>query len=201
MPGIVEIVDAISDDVIAALAAAGLPPLVDGEILIGPQHLAEQSAAPRIVFVPVQPKWTPKTIYNRSPAATMGQSDEERLQRQNRSILTEQTNFEVHVWGVSDPPDPDGNYDATQILYQQVIRSVHLLAAGSYALSGGQWNHTKTLVTGFGLEFVFAIGFSTPIPDKILEYLPSDTVGTVTVVLQPGDGTTPNPDDAVEVTG
>lgn len=46
------LVQAISADVVSRLAAAGLPPLVDGSILIGPEHLAENASPNRIVFVP-----------------------------------------------------------------------------------------------------------------------------------------------------
>lgn len=50
---LVDIVSAISVDVVAKMAAAGLPPLVDGQIVIGKGKDEETSAPPRIVFIPV----------------------------------------------------------------------------------------------------------------------------------------------------
>ena len=50
----VTLVQAVSTDVIARLAAAGLPPLTQGAIQMGPQYLAEnRNTAPSITFVPV----------------------------------------------------------------------------------------------------------------------------------------------------
>lgn len=46
------LVQAVSSDVVARLATAGLPPLVDGQVFIGPEHEWENSAPPRIVMVP-----------------------------------------------------------------------------------------------------------------------------------------------------
>lgn len=53
MAGIVALVTAISNDVVSRIAAAGLPPLVDGQIVLGRSKTAENSAPPRIVFTPV----------------------------------------------------------------------------------------------------------------------------------------------------
>lgn len=49
---IIQIVSAISDDVVAKITAAGLPPLVDGQIVIGRDKDDEASSPPRIVFIP-----------------------------------------------------------------------------------------------------------------------------------------------------
>lgn len=50
---IIDIVSAISVDVVAKIAAAGLPPLVDGQIVVGRGKDEETTAPPRIVFIPV----------------------------------------------------------------------------------------------------------------------------------------------------
>ena len=52
MPGIVNLVAAISVDVNAKLVAAGLPPLVDGGIVIGRRTEDENFSPPRVVFIP-----------------------------------------------------------------------------------------------------------------------------------------------------
>lgn len=52
MSSILDIVTAISADLVAKIAAAGLPPLVDGQIVIGRDKADEISAPPRVVFIP-----------------------------------------------------------------------------------------------------------------------------------------------------
>jgi len=60
MPGLVALVNAISLDVVAKIAAAGLPPLVDGQIVISRSRVAENTAPPRIVFVPTSFRFGPR---------------------------------------------------------------------------------------------------------------------------------------------
>lgn len=50
---LVDIVNAISADVVSKIAAAGLPALVDGGIVIGRVKDEETSAPPRVVFIPL----------------------------------------------------------------------------------------------------------------------------------------------------
>jgi len=52
MPGIVGLVAAISADVVAKIAAAGLPPLADGGIVLGKSRVADNAPPPRILFIP-----------------------------------------------------------------------------------------------------------------------------------------------------
>lgn len=54
------LVQQISTDVVARLSAAGLPPLLEGAILIGPQHTAENASPNRIWFVPKGSTFTPR---------------------------------------------------------------------------------------------------------------------------------------------
>jgi hypothetical protein len=48
-----QLVQALSTDVVARMSTSGLPPLVDGAILFGPEHEWENSAPPRIVMIPI----------------------------------------------------------------------------------------------------------------------------------------------------
>lgn len=54
------LVQTISADVVARMAAAGIAPLVDGAILIGPEHIAENASPNRIVFVPKGSRYLPR---------------------------------------------------------------------------------------------------------------------------------------------
>ena len=192
MPAITPIVSAISTDVVAALALAGYPALTDGAILVGRQHQFEQSAPPRILFVPVRSKFAAKDVYNRSPVATMTPySAEARQQIAQRSILTEMLTFEVRCWGTATPSDPDLDFDITQAYYQQVIISTHLLSAGTYTVEGGEWTDSKfssgQLIRD-GREFVFALTFGTPILDKLLPFANPIVASNPTTKLQLPDG-------------
>lgn len=184
MPGIGAIVSAISADVSAALAAAGYAPLTDGGILIGRQHIKEMSSPPKIVFVPRGSTFNPRDFYNRSNVEG-APSAEMKLQWAERAVHTDLTRFDVHCWGVASPPDPEGgDFDATQVLYQAVIQSVRRLAYGSYNLLPGTWlDQAEGMgqLQKLGHWFVFGIEFQTPILDMLLSYVPSGTVGEVTV--------------------
>lgn len=162
MPGIVALVSAISDDVIARLASANYPALTDGKILLGRQHQYEQSAPPRILFIPTVSNFSGKDVFN---------STETSLQRQTRSILTDAITFEIRCWGVSTPADPDTNFDVTQAYYQTIILSIQQLCAGNFSIGRGEWTESKlrnTQLDIYGREFVFSATFGTPILATLL---------------------------------
>ncbi len=54
------LVQTISTDVVARMATAGVAPLVDGAILLGPEHVAENASPNRIVFVPKGSTYSPR---------------------------------------------------------------------------------------------------------------------------------------------
>jgi hypothetical protein len=167
--------------------------LTDGRILLGRQHVYEQSAPPRLVFIPRSSEFGPKAVYSRSNVVG-APSDEQLLQAQQRSIATDKKVFEVHAWGAGQSSDPDEDFDETEVLYQQVCRSVHLCLPGSYSLGGGQWSDqmpTATQMAKDGHEFVFSVALATPILDRALSYAPSDVGAQSTVYLQPADGSPP----------
>jgi len=186
MPAIVDLVAAISDDVVASLAAAGYPALTDGAILLGGQHLFEQSAPPRIVFVPTRSTFGPRDPSN--PAQVSGANlSEQQAQQLQRPIGTELVTFGVHVWGQGATIDFD--YDITQALYQQVMISLHNLAEGCYKIGPGEWTSGKpssTQVGRAGQEFVFGLEIATPVLDALLAYAPSQVAGSVGVNLTDG---------------
>lgn len=160
------------------------PAMTDLGILLGREHISEQSAPPRIVMIPVGSKWGPKSVYHGASANTA----ERERQNQQRSIATEKVVFEVHTWGEADPPDPDNDFDATQVLYQQVIQSIHALTAGTYELLDGAWPGqlpNATQLVRAGHEHVFRVAIGTPILDVLLPYAPSDVAALPTTNYQP----------------
>lgn len=175
MPGIVALVSAISDDVVARLAAGypnpGVSPaltLTAGKILLGRQHTIEGTYyPPRIVFVPRGSRFGPRDTYNRSNIAT-NPSAEMVAQWEQRSIHSDILRFEVECWGVSNPPDVDADFDVTQVLYQALITSIRTKITGGYALEDGDWpdqDPNEAQIQKVGHRFVFAVAISTPILD------------------------------------
>jgi hypothetical protein len=193
MPGIRGLVNYISNQVVSNLALANYPPLVDGAILIGKQYIREQSAPPRIVFVPIGSTFGADDVYDGTGTYLTGQT-------LNRSIETDFTQFEVHCWGcaltndTNDSYDYDG-YDMTQLLYQEVIRTCDFLMRGNCTWSRGQWTtgtqNSPALLDRDGQEFVFILTVGTPVPEKVipLVYAPSNVKGGITTIMQLPDGT------------
>lgn len=194
MPNLSGLINAISNDVVAKRAAGGLAPLVDGAILIGRQHIAELSAPPRIVFIPVSSTFGPRAMYSASQIIP-NPTAEQKQQWLQRALLTETVKFEVHVWGIGVPPDPNGgDFDATQQLYQQIMASTHLLAVGSYKIESGVWTDQKpnaSQLVKSGHEYVFMLSLDTPVLDQPLTFVPPDTIGDATLYLQPPNGGDP----------
>ncbi len=188
MPGIVALRDAISSHVVASLAAANLPALTDNKILLGRQYQMEHSAPPRIVFVPIRGDFPMKDEADRSQIQ-QGYTAEQLLRGQNTSIRTEKLTFEVRCWGVSSNNDPDYDYDYTQALYHQIIRTCEEIAKGAYSASGGDWTdstYNAGQLVRDGREFVFKLTFDTPVLRFVIPLVqaPSDVAPEVTDELR-----------------
>lgn len=174
MPGIVALVAKISDDVVTRLGAT-TPPVVltAGKILLGRQHTVEGAyVAPRIVFVPKSSRFGARDTSNASVIET-NPSSEMVAQWAQRSIHTDKVRFEIECWGVSTAgpggtPDPDADFDATQLLYQTVIASIRTNITGQYTLEDGTWvdqDENAAQLQKIGHRFVFGIEINTPILD------------------------------------
>jgi hypothetical protein len=194
MPALVNLVAAISNDLVAALALAGLPPLADGKIVLGRQRIMEQSAPPRVIFVPLKSKFGPRSF---STAAPINGNPTAELvtQWQERSIATDAVTFEAHCWGVSNvalaETDPDADFDATQVLYQALILSVHKLAVGRYKLLDGEWLDQAPSATQhvkYGHWYKFGIQLETPVLDVLLPLVTPVTTANPTTRIQLADG-------------
>lgn len=168
----------ISTHVVAALLEGGYPALTDGAILLGRQYVAEASAPPRIVFVPMGASFSAKDIYSNTGLPSASQTA-------NPSLATDTINFEVHCWGASLNQNPEDDFDYTEVLYQQVIRSVSTIARGSCAFTNGTYTNSKAnagQMVRDGDEFVFGVTLQRPITSRVLpfERAPSDVVPGIT---------------------
>lgn len=183
---ITPLVTAVSDAVVARLAAAGYPALVAGKILLGEQHIAENDSPPKIVFVPYSSRFSSKDVTSAAPLLTSTPyTAEKRVEISNRSVLTEEFTFEVHCWATttdrSNPVAvPDADYNFARALYHALIASCDDLARGAYAVEPGRW--TPQGVITLGREFVFGLTFMTPVLTELLPFVPPGTVGQAIIV-------------------
>lgn len=164
----------------------------DGRIQVGEEHLYEQMAPPRVVFVPRRSKFEAKLVTN---ARTIASVLEQQREEAARSLRTEIVMFEVHAWGgmIEAADDPRAGFNLAQILYQQIIRSAHLRGAGVIHPDGGEWADQRpdaTQIAKRGREFVFEIGIRTPIPDRTLPRAPSDVTHEIPTTMKLPDETT-----------
>lgn len=163
------------------LVEASLPPLVDGKIVLGRQRLLEASAPPRIVMIPV------RSIFQAQDETASTEALGQREAWLARSLLTDEQHFEVVVWGVATPADPDNDFNATEQLYKLFIRTVHQLSHGAFALTDGEWLDQRadaTQLVKLGHQFSFGVAFQTPVQDDSLAFVPDGTTGDVSTLLE-----------------
>ena len=167
------IIAALSEDVVAKLAAAGYPPLtpdasgVAGKILVGSAALYETTAPPRIIFDPKGSKFG--TVDYSSASATRG-TLERRNQNALRTIAAEDIEFDVRCWGAADTGDPADDYDVTRALYHQVRASLQSLMPGAFMLESSGKFTVSSNVNRDGREYVFGVTFLTPVMGNLVPY-------------------------------
>lgn len=165
----------------------------DQRILLGRQHSSELSYPPRILFIPTSSEFGPRSISSASRVSG-APSAEQRTQVQQRSIATDTKTFQVQVWGAAATPAPDADFDSTEVLYQQIVRSAALLLPGIHTVGGGEWvdqTATESQLIKAGHLFVFSLAIATPVTDRVLLYVPALTVPAPTTRMDPNDGSTP----------
>jgi len=139
--------------------------------------------------------FTAKSLSARSQVSG-NPSANEVLQWQQRSVMTDVTRFEVQVWGVLDAsnPDPNNDMDATQLLYQLLLSSIHLLTVGRYRIISGEWvdqQPNAAQMIKIGHLYTLQLEFQTPVLAEALPLVPSGTKPNPTTKIQPADGGTP----------
>ena len=173
MGALATVITAISDDIVAALAAGGYPPLaVDasgnaGKILVGTAALYEQAAPPRIIFEPIGSKFL--TAEYASNSATLP-TTERKNQRTLRTIAAEDVMFRVLCWGASPTGDIADDYDVTRALYHQVRASMHKLIPGCFEIDESGKYTTGANVNRSGREFAFGVTILTPVLGALVPY-------------------------------
>jgi len=192
------LVGLFSQELVARLAARGLPPLVDGRILLGGEHVLEQSSPTRVVFVPKGSDFKqagPPEMGGTANKATIRTSVERRAQLAQRPIATDVTNYEVHVWGkaptVTNLTDQwmqkELDVGVTQQILDALLVSMYRTAVGTFKVSSGTWTQgkaTSAQVSIDGLEYVFNVAVRRPVIDDAYGFAPAGVKPSFTNSMQ-----------------
>jgi hypothetical protein len=178
---ITDIAAAIYAQLAPKLVEKGLPPLVDGKIVLGRQRLLEASSPPRVIMIPVRSVFSAQD--ETASTVALGQLEAWLA----RSLLTDAQHFEVVVWAAAATPDPDNDFNATEELYKLFIRSVHQISHGAFALTDGEWLDQRadaTQLVKLGHQFTFGVAFETPVQDDSLAFVPDGTTSDTSTELE-----------------
>lgn len=166
---------------------------VDGAILVGREKIGETSATPRCVMVPASIQDGPADATSAMTVETRA-DDEHGREELSRPLRTDVLTYEVHAWGggASD----GGAFGPALLIAQQVKRSALLRFPGVVEIGRGTWpdQHPEAPQRlKLGHEFVFTLGFRTPITAEAVEFAPAETVVDLTMALAVG---TNDPEEA-----
>lgn len=163
----------ISSHVVNELRLARHADLVDGQIAFGARATASRKSPPRIVFVPVG-----STFYGSDYGTdTIGTN---RVVNIVQSLATDLFDFDVHVWGCAEPPDPEGgDLDDARYLMHTVIRVCARVA--DVAIKPMRVTYDPDPASTLGQHAILRLQFATPVVEVRQSYMPSGVVGQITV--------------------
>lgn len=170
------------------------PALTDGSILIGRENTREHGAPPRIVAVPADCEWGPKSNALVNPRI---RNAERREQIQQRSVRTRVNAIEFHIWNASNPPDPARDFSACEVIADALEDSAWLLYGQPHEPTKGRWDDQKEREAQFiksGHLLTLRMTLRTPVLDNAFAFVPAGT--TFSTVVQ-----SPTPEIAATFTG
>lgn len=176
--------------------------LTDGRVLLGPEHVAEGSAPPRIVVVPQS-----SVVSQLSPAIGYGPTADFTATLKAPPRFADQLTVDCHLWAANYgeavlQSEPDLDYDALEALRGAWLYAVADLSNGMAIPSGsGTWGESedgaaKIDIVGRRLLLPLTITIpSRPVPADMLT-LPAGWTMRARIALAPSD---PDGPQAVEV--
>lgn len=173
--------------------------LVGGAILLGRRWIGQNQAPPRVVAIPLDGDGLPRDQYAMvnsdgstptqvTPPAD-GLSDPQRAALLSPSVSTNHNGFEIQVWGAGNPPDKDYDFDVTELIRDQIVRSCDVLFRGNFTWGKGKWidqQDKNSTETPLGHLFTFYLTIDSAICQTPLEFVPPDPGFTIDVY---GDNT------------
>jgi hypothetical protein len=149
--------------------------LIGGRILLGRRWVQQNQAPPRIVAIPLDADGLPRDQYAMADANALTQPQRDALL--SPSVSTVHNGFEIQVWGAWSPPDKDYDFDATERLRDQVIRSCDALFRGNFFWGKGKWidqQEKSSTEMPLGHLFSFYLTIDAAVGQTPLEFSGSD---------------------------
>lgn len=140
--------------------------LVGGKILFGRRWVQQNQGVPRIVAVPIEAPILPRDQYAISDRTNADLTDAQEAALIAPAVSVTHNVYEIHCWGAQNPSDPDLDFDATEAIRDQVIRSADELYRGNFTTSGGKWidqAEKNATEMKFGHLMVFNLTIDSPI--------------------------------------
>jgi hypothetical protein len=190
--------DLVNANVLSRFAAQGLPALVDGAVLLGPENspIQKTTASPRITLVPLGGSLTKRAPG--TPVPTSGPLYEASVTQP--WIYTDVQQWRADVSGVqyvtgAAESDLRENWDWTSAMLYVLIQAITDLAEGSWKPIRYDWVDSQRGSTGLGgfgrqIAFYFEVlapvltyNLPTPVPlaQPGLGLLPGSSTGTISI--------------------
>ena len=201
MGTLASIIDAISDHVVANLAAGGYPALVDGEIVVGTAAEYEQSAPPRIIFDPSPgSKYVAVEYYSGSAIVD---TTEREIQGAQRTIAGDNVSFLVHCWAAATTGVIVDDYDLCRAYAHAVRAALQDIIPGAYQIEDSGAYRANAYIVRLGRWFTPNVTIYTPVLETLVPYdrdvaYASDTVTPdgADEILIPTTSSTEGPSEA-----
>jgi hypothetical protein len=178
---ITQIVGALGDTLNVLLTNAQQRPLQDGKILIGREHVADGSAAPRVVIIPMTSRYD---TARHSPSTFLAVDASGRAARlRARPLWNESLTLQCHCWGDTDSfsaEDPARGFNAAQALTHRLFTAAYLImTATGCRPTSGLWGDQATdkadlLISGH--YTVIGLEVDIPVTDQALRFVPPGTM-------------------------
>ncbi len=176
------VISAISDDLVARLAAKSYNPLVvqsgSSRVLFGREYTVENVAPPRVVVVPKGGPFSARSAAN-SSTTQVGTKDNRNAATVQRPLWSRNAGAEVHCWGA--------DYADAEFLGDQFIVSMQLVIPGCFRLGSGYWVEDINIVVR-GQTWVFTFTCDIPVFDDTVDRAPTDTTVTHEGYIELPDG-------------
>jgi hypothetical protein len=178
---ITQIVAALGDTLNVLLTNAQQRPLQDGKILIGREHVADGSAAPRVVMIPMTSRYE---VARHSPSTYLPVDANGRALRwRARPLWSEALTLQCHCWGDTESfsaTDPARGFNAAQALTHRLFTAAYLImTANGCRPTAGAWGDQATdqadLLTS-GHYTIVGLEVDIPITDQALRFVPPGTM-------------------------
>lgn len=168
----------------------------DARILLGAEYIEELSGAIRVVFVPRRTTYEARNIAGAWNASSLADGEHDR-QRKTPSFRTAVEWYEVHIWGfdyfTSEPIERGRkSFGTCKLIEHQIIRSAQSRAATCYELGAGGFkdqDEDSPSRMKLGHDYVFQLGFPTPITREAVLLSPVGTTIDAALSLQLAGGT------------